>query len=316
MALLPEIGPYRGEHVNGALATLRDALPCDPLSRSVFVRKVLLDPNFDPDGAIVAADGDRVIGVALALVRRFPLEDAPPDTGIGYITLLGVRRDRRRSGIGTALLTEAERFLKSRGCTVAAISPYAPGYFTPGVDEQACADGLAFLQKRAYRVVSRPIAMECDLASVSVPDWLVEREQALAEQGVRVEPYSPERIPALLAFLREHFRGDWQRFARTAMDRIEQGEPPTRVWIAVEGDTVIGFSHHEVERFGPIGVHPDRRGHGIGHLLMYRTLESMRLQGLHCAWFLWSDERTADRLYRGAGFRVTRRFAVLRKEMG
>ncbi|NLI00763.1 MAG: GNAT family N-acetyltransferase [Chthonomonadales bacterium] len=310
------IGSYRGEHLTGVLDVLRDALPCDPVSRSVFVRKALLDPNFDPDGGRVAVVEGNVAGFALALVRRFALEDAPPEVGVGWITLLGVRTDHRHAGIGSALLDDAERFLVSRGCRTAAISPYAPGYFTPGVDEQACAQGLAFLQKRGYEVVSRPIAMECDLAAIRMPSWLSGREAALAAQGTHVVPYTPELIPALFAFLGEHFRGDWQRFARTAIDRIEQGEAPTRVWLATCGDSVIGFSHHEVERFGPIGVHPHERGRGIGHLLMYRTLESMRLQGLHCAWFLWSDERTADRLYRAAGFRITRRFAILRKEIG
>jgi GNAT superfamily N-acetyltransferase len=158
--------------------------------------------------------------------------------------------------------------------------------------------------------------MECDLAASRAPDWVADRERELAASGIGFEAYVSERLPALFAFLRCHFPGDWQRFARAAADRIEQGGPAARLWLAVEGEAVVGYSHHEVERFGPIGVAPDRRGLGIGHILMYRTLAAMRLQGLHTAWFLWTDERTARRLYEGAGFRVSRRFAVLRKELG
>jgi len=309
------IEAFRGELLDGVVGVLRDALPCDPISRSTFVRKVLLDPNFDPEGAPVAVEGSAVVGLAVAIVRRHPLEDAPPDTGSGYITLLAVAPGARRHGVGTALLTAAEGYLRERGCERTLISPYAPGYFTPGVDMKACEDGLRFLLARGYTTTSEPIAMECDLAAVRVPEWVIERERELSASGIRIEPYAAERLPALWAFARTHFPGDWQRFARAAADRIEQGEPATRLWIASEGDAVVGYSHHEVERFGPIGVAPDRRSRGIGQVLMYRTLEAMRLQGLHCAWFLWSDERTAERLYRGAGFRTTRRFAVLRKEL-
>jgi predicted GNAT family acetyltransferase len=41
----------------------------------------------------------------------------------------------------------------------------------------------------------------------------------------------------------------------------------------------------------------------------------MRLLGLHTAFFMWSDDQTAERLYHAAGFVETRRFALLRKEL-
>jgi GNAT superfamily N-acetyltransferase len=77
---------------------------------------------------------------------------------------------------------------------------------------------------------------------------------------------------------------------------------------------VLGFAHHLNERFGPIGVSAAERGRGLGHLLMFRTLAAMREQGFRSAWFLWSDDATARRLYDCAGFQERRRFAVLRKE--
>ncbi len=307
------LAPFGGEHLEGVLAVVEQALVADPIPRSTFARKVLLDRNFDPEGAPVAIEGDRVVGFALAIARRFPLEDAPPDTGTGYVTLLAVAPDVRGRGVGSALIQRAEGYLAGRGCTRALVSPYAPGYFIPGVDVVAYAEGLCFLEGRGYAVTSTPIAMEADLTAMRVPDWVLERERQLQGDGTVVEPYTTARIPALFAFLRAHFPGDWQRFARAAADRIEQGEPSSRLWIALHGDDVVGYAHHEVERFGPIGVAPEWRGMGIGQVLMYRTLNSMRRQGLHTAWFLWTDERTASRLYAGAGFRVTRKFAVLAK---
>ena len=68
-------------------------------------------------------------------------------------------------------------------------------------------------------------------------------------------------------------------------------------------------------RFGPIGVASSQRGRGLGHLLMFRALEAIRGQGFRSAWFLWSEDQTARRLYHSAGFREVRRFAVLRKDL-
>jgi mycothiol synthase len=83
--------------------------------------------------------------------------------------------------------------------------------------------------------------------------------------------------------------------------------------IAHRDGEVLGFSHHEAERFGPIGVAATERGKGIGHVLMYETLRAQQLAGLRIAWFLWSDDATAERIYSAAGFKVTRRFALLKK---
>ena len=48
---------------------------------------------------------------------------------------------------------------------------------------------------------------------------------------------------------------------------------------------------------------------------MFAALRAMREEGFCTAWFLWSDDRTAARLYASAGFREVRRFALLRKEL-
>lgn len=308
-----QIIPFRGDLLDEVVNLLQQTLHADPISRSLFVRKVLIDPNFEPAGAPVALVGDEVVGFGLSIARRLPLEDAPPDTDRGYITLLAVHPQYQRQGIGTALLQSMEDYLRSRDRRVVLVSPYAPNYFTPGVDVNAYAGGLQFFLKHGYQEVYRPISMHCNLLNLRIPDWVQRREQELRQQGLIVEHYRPQLIPALFRFLHAEFPGDWQRYAREAIARIEQGDSPTRLWIAHERGEVVGYSHFEGERFGPIGVAQSQRGRGIGQVLMYRTLQAMRLQGLHTAFFMWSDDRTAERLYNAAGFTETRRFALLRK---
>jgi GNAT superfamily N-acetyltransferase len=157
--------------------------------------------------------------------------------------------------------------------------------------------------------------MEASLWEWQPPAWIAEREDALACEGVRCEPYRPELTLPLLAFARQEFPGDWVRVVRETAARILAGEPPERLLIAHETGRVLGFVHWENERFGPIGVAASARGHALGHLLMFRALAAMRERGFRAAWFLWSDDATARRLYHSAGFEERRRFAVLRKEL-
>lgn len=305
---------FAGELLPPVVHLLQRELTAEPLSQSLFTRKVLLDPNVELQGMPVACRGDQVVGFGLSIARKFPLEDATPDNDIGYITLLAVDAAVQKQGIGAKLLAHMEQYLQSRGRKKVMVSSYAPNYFTPGVDVNAYPGGLQFFLKHGYQEVYRPLSMECPLQNLRVPDWVQARQAELAREGVMIETYRPELIPALFEFLKQEFVGEWQRFAREAIGRIESGDAPDRVWIAHERGQVIGFSHYEQERFGPIGVSVSERGRGIGQALLYRTLSAMRQRGLHIAYFMWSDDRTAERLYNEAGFVESRRFALLRKE--
>src|SRR5579871_5146656 len=128
---------YANEDMKAVVALLRAELPAEPISEAAFARKVLLDPNFDPRGAFVAheaEDANTVLGFLLALVRRRPLEDSPPDQDRGWITLFAVAAGKRRQGIGNALFAAAEEWLRTQDRNSVWISPYAPHYWTPGVD--------------------------------------------------------------------------------------------------------------------------------------------------------------------------------------
>src|SRR5688500_4094364 len=97
------------------------------------------------------------------------------------------------------------------------------------------------------------------------------------------------------------------------MGCILLGASPTRLFVAREGSEVVGFSHFCNDRFGPIGVAASQRGRGVGQVLMFETLHAQRAAGFASAYFLWSDDKTAQRLYNAAGFKEFRRFALMKK---
>ncbi len=308
------IAPYRGKDLEAVVDLLQTSLHADAVTQELFIRRVLLDPNFHADGVPVARSAGKVVGVMVSVAPRYPLEDEQTRPERGYITLMAVDPRYRRQGIGSQLLQRVLAFLHSRGCQTVLVSPYGPGYWTPGVDEAAYPHAIAFLQAQGFRTVSRPLSMDASLVGGwAIPSWTLERCEELHKQGVRISPLAFHLLPDLLAFLRREFPGDWQSLVRRAAEQIAGGQrPPSDILLAHARGQVLGFSHHHGERFGPFGVALKHRGRGIGAALLFHTLEVMRREGRHNAWFLWTDDATADRIYRAAGFRETRRYAVMR----
>ena len=176
--------------------------------------------------------------------------------------------------------------------------------------------GNSFFAKHGYAEVYRPIAMQTSLWDWTTPPWVQKKQSELLADGLQVKAYDPSHTLALLDFAKKEFPGDWVRVVREAMARIVvHGDSPTRLLVAIDKGEVVGFSHYENERFGPIGVASSQRGRGVGQVLMFATLQAQREVGFRSAWFLWSDDKTATRLYNGAGFKEVRRFALLKKSI-
>lgn len=307
--------PYRSSDIEGVVSLLGWTLPKERIDEAKFVRQVLLDPQFNRDGALVAEEGGKIVGFVLAIAPRTYKSDPIELQGRGYITLLAVEEGARGQGVGNTLLDEAEVFLITQNRKEVWIAPYGPGYFTPGVDVAEYGGGIAFLQKRGYEEVYRPLSMTADLKAVQTPDWVAQRELAAAD--IEILPWKGELTLPLMAFAGQDFGPDWVRYVREGIAGILRGDPNERLWVARDRESgmVVGFSHFEADRFGPIGISREHRGRGLGQILMFRTLLSQAKQGFESAYFLWSDDNTARKLYDAAGFQEARRFAVLKKAL-
>jgi len=307
------IRPYHGRDEAALLTLWNQALTHDPISASVFRTQVLLDPNFRPEGLLLAEQDGELAGFVLALTRQTPFFQQGLEPGLAWITAFGVHPDRRRQGVARRLFATALAPLAGRKVL---ISPYAPNYFVPGVDSDAYPAALAFLHAEGWEPVSHPISMHADLTGFQIPEEIRQLERRLAgEQGITIRPVQPGDLPALMPFITQHFGWDWRRFAQEyLLELFGPGSDQVYFLVAVQGERILGYCQQRRERFGPFGVAPEMRRSGIGRVLLFRCLAGMRARGFHCAWFLWTG-KDAARLYSLAGFQTARQFVVLRRDL-
>ena len=311
----PVIRGYRPEDEAAVLRVWNAALSADPINATTWRAKVLLDPNFDRDGCLIADVDGEPRGFLLSLVRRVPFFGQGYDPEDAWITAFGVEPGWDGHGLGSLLLDAAVERLKGLNRNRVALSPYVPNYFTPGADANAYARGVEFMTKRGFAVIERPISMRAELTGFHVPDAIIERAEKLREEGIEIRPAIPADIVPVLDFIPRHFTWDWHREASGVFTDLFAGDPRfVGMIVAMQDGEVLGYAEHRGERFGPFGVHTGLRSRGIGRVLLAMTLSEMLKKNFHAAWFLWTGDDAA-RLYSQVGFHEVRRFAVLKKEL-
>lgn len=311
-----QIRTYEDRDQEALLEAWARALPLDALTDRAFYARVLGDRNLEPDGLIVAEAAGRAVGFALCLVLRHPIENLGLMEHRGFITAMGVHPDFQGRGIGKALLAEAEKFFRARGRGEITIAPYPPNYFVPGVDKKRYAAGLEFLEKQGFEEFVEAIAADALIGQFELAEDVVAKEEALRQEGLIVEPFSPKDMAAYIQFMAEAMPGDWVEDARGLVRRMASGDaPPDSIFVARDGGKIVGYCKFDGEHFGPFGVADSHQGRGIGSVLLARTLLQMRMEGHHSAYVLWTGERAAKGVYGRLGFQITRRFAVLKKTL-
>ena len=81
-----------------------------PFTLETFKSHVLNHPDFKIDGAFVATDNDKIIGLGIAVIRKIDVDNiAAP----GYMTTLLVHKEYRRVGVAKKLLTLMEEYVKN-----------------------------------------------------------------------------------------------------------------------------------------------------------------------------------------------------------
>jgi len=294
-----------------------DCLTKDPVTAGRLRNLVLLDPNFDPEGLWLAFAGDQLVGCVYAVRRLLPMYSTDLESDNGWIPFFFVDPTFRRRGIAIRLFEEAFNFFRKTGRKNVFFASYAPNYILPGIDEEAYPEGYRLLLNLGFEVQYSPVSMVRSLVGYEIPKEVKELKKRREQEGYTFRRTQDSDLYQLIQ-LANRFHPDWGRAVR---EGILQGLPLQRIWVARDERSVVGFCLYGgyegiPERFGPFGVDPEERGKGIGKILLCECLQAMRSESLHSAWFLWTSEQSAaGHLYKWAGFKVTRKFHVMKKTL-
>jgi predicted N-acetyltransferase YhbS len=254
----------------------------------------------------VALDGDGVVGVVLG-------SRSHRDPTVGHVDLIAVRPDRRRQGVGRALLTRMEAALVAFGAVEVALAGNPPFYAWPGIDVRYTPAICAALAL-GYRHDRTAWNMTADLSADDSPALrdTAAAEQRLAARGVTVRRATEADLPALVEFAQTHFGGAWGGEVAHSIGRHDAG-----CHLAVRDDgELLGFAAYGSCRpswFGPMGTAPSAQGLGIGRVLLRRCLQDQRAAGHERAQIGWVGPVPfyADTV----GARIERVFFLYRKEL-
>jgi predicted N-acetyltransferase YhbS len=157
--------------------------------------------------------------------------------------------------------------------------------------------------------------MQATRQDIRLPEWVSTLRARLAREGIAIRPAREDDATSFFAFVDQHFSPTWRTGAETMLRaRLADPAAPTSTQIAVSPLGIVGYAQNQAERFGPLGVHPEWHGRGIGKLLTAATLTEMLNRGCSLVYIAWTYDEAA-RLYAQFGFREARRFAILEKAL-
>ena len=266
---MPTLGTWGIEQLTETVRLLNRVSPFDHFPAPHVRESVFEDPNYNPDLLLRLMDGDKVAAVAAAVVRtsfRKP-EDAP----LGFIKLLAVAPEYQRQHVGTQLLDEVERRLQELGANAVLVFGDSPDYLRPGVDFRLT-PLVCFLQRRGYSSRRHAVNMDVDLARANLDTDA--DEQRLSELGITIRRLETGDAAAFEAYMLENWSWGWMREGcRTLKHDL------ITTHIALKDGKIVGFASANASgpgQFGPMGVHPDLRRHGVGGVVLKRCLADLR----------------------------------------
>lgn len=183
----------------------------------------------------------------------------------------------------------------------------------PGVPADT---GLFDLMRDAgWQVKAREVAMYLPLEGYEFPAEMAKQAEKMAEKGYTVDWYDETRHRGVDEMVESLRNSMWS----AEIPAAAHGGLP--LLVGLQGDTVAGFTGpvrpEKTGRgyFAGIAVGPGFQGHGLGKLLFYRLLEAERAVGARYMTLFTGEDNHARKMYRQAGFREVRHFAVMEKEL-
>jgi len=266
--LRPEHMPRIAEFCNRNFDYHRGRFAEEPLRRTIFD-----DPDHKVEHGFLLLDGEEIVGVMVGVQRG---DEA-------WLKLFAVDKGRRRSGIGSGILSEIEGRFRSSGVERLHTLNSSPYFVTPGLDVRYT-EAFCLLQGHRYQLDRYVHNMEVDLISNDFDTS--GSESGLANQGIFIKRMDHDDEPALRPWVHRNWGSSWATEACIGLRN-----DPVTTHVAIKNANIVGFATYDVMvlagSFGPTAVEESVRGLGLGKVLLFRCLGDMKQRGDRTCEIIW-----------------------------
>ncbi len=249
----------------------------DPVTVPLLKEKFQEDPDYDPSLNLIAVDNSQIVSFMQGIVRELPGEKH------GWIKLFATEERYRREGLATRLLSQIENEMLRRGVSRIGMLDSAPNYLQPGIDPFYTA-AIAFVVRHGYKRCGDTSNLKAVLKNLNL-DTQAEEAEAL-KRGITIRRAIESDRSQVIAFLNLYFQA-WIPEVTNMFQNT-----PISLHLAFMGDELVAFSGHNGNNrntgwFGPMGTNPNKRGLGIGSILLKRCLSDTKNEGLDYSIIPW-----------------------------
>jgi ribosomal protein S18 acetylase RimI-like enzyme len=297
-------------------ARARERGVVQPMSAELFEQLVLAKPYFDNEGLIVALDQEVPVGFVHAAFG--PTDDlAGISRVMGVTSMLMVRPDYRRLGIGHNLLARSEEYLRQHGAKVlygGGVYPLNPFYLglyggseLPGVLESD-AEAQRLYRSSGYREIDRCVILHRDLADFRQP---ISRQQMQIRRSTTVQATSDPQSSTWWEACT--FGG----FDRTRYDLIDNASGASLAHASTWNMDFLAATWG-VRAVGLIDIAVDQhqRRQGYATYLLSEIFRRLQAEGVSVveSQTMLRENSAALAMYQKLGFREIDRGIIFRKE--
>lgn len=311
-----ELVPYDSQYRDDILTMWNQTLFADPLSEKRFLKRIILDENFDSAYSMIALENNKAVGFIWAIVRQVSYGDRGLEPERGWIAAICVDKDYQRKGIGSELVRKIEEKMLIHGVKNITLGAYSPNYLFPGVDKNNYPNAASFFKKAGYEKTGEAVSMERSLFDFKKTDKYLELKEEVTKKGYVLDSFKTSESEELLSFLHTHFEGGWARNVKNAI--MEDRAEATILVMRNSQNQIVGYCQRAIDgnldRFGPFGVREDLRGLRLGMVLFNEMLFEMLSREINHSYFLWTSGK-AQKFYEKNGMKVYRDYDLMKKTL-
>ncbi len=302
------VRPLTSRDLGAVVELWNGRMTFDPVTVDRMAAATVGDPTVDPDAAVVAEQGGKIVAVGVFGRRAAPAPDERDADAVHLKVIF--YRDRHADALAPVLarLATVARRLGRRRFVIRGGG--GGPYLVPGIDLRH-EWLITALDQNAFTELEILQDAEVDLRTWTPNERQLGLEAKLHAAGIEAVAFSPVFLPAMREFAPrcgepEWFPTGWEEaWARAG-----------RAILAIEDGKVLSYAEYTPDPvrgwFGPTATLPDRRDQGIGTLVLTRTMQALQAAGtpLATASWVWPPE-----FYLKSGWHVSRRYAALEKKI-